>query len=185
MEGLLHPLIHLGFGIEFQQPAIIAEAFAQTAVHSGWIGDFLLPAEKAAALCDESTKNKSLVDLLTEICNDEKLSTAAHWSDGNKIRDGLLARAPDEMIHYASQFTVSPSQLEEKTAEMINTLIWYTAGAQHPPKQVKFDFYYMHCVNCSLFFGAFVRQEWMSRENKARLVEWQARMGLAMFASRR
>ncbi|KAL8967511.1 MAG: hypothetical protein Q9183_002888, partial [Haloplaca sp. 2 TL-2023] len=118
--GFLHPLIHLGFGIEFQQPAIIAEAFAQAAVHSGWIGDFLLPAEKAA---NGSTQNKSLVDLLTEIRKDEKLSTAAHWSDGNKIRDGLLARAPDEMTHYASQFTVPPSLLEEKTAEMTNAFI--------------------------------------------------------------
>ena len=27
--GFLHPIIHLGFGIEFNQPAIIAEALAQ------------------------------------------------------------------------------------------------------------------------------------------------------------
>lgn len=35
--GFLHPMIHLGFGIEFQQPAIIAEALAQAAVHDNWI----------------------------------------------------------------------------------------------------------------------------------------------------
>lgn len=32
--GFLHPIIHLGFGVEFQQPAIIAEALAQAAVHT-------------------------------------------------------------------------------------------------------------------------------------------------------
>jgi hypothetical protein len=31
--GFLHPIIHLGFGVEFRQPAIIAEALAQAAVH--------------------------------------------------------------------------------------------------------------------------------------------------------
>lgn len=36
--GFLHPMIHLGFGVEFQQPAIIAEALAQAAVHDNWIG---------------------------------------------------------------------------------------------------------------------------------------------------
>ena len=44
--GFLHPIIHLGFGVEFKQPAVIAEALAQAAVHSSWIGDLLLPAEK-------------------------------------------------------------------------------------------------------------------------------------------
>jgi len=36
--GFLHPMIHLGFGVEFKQPAIIAEALAQAAVHDNWIG---------------------------------------------------------------------------------------------------------------------------------------------------
>ena len=82
------------------------------------MGKFFLPAEKAAAT---EERNKSLVDLLDEIRADQKLSTAAHWDDGNKIRDGILVRAPDEMISYASQYRVSEDELEEKTAEMTNT----------------------------------------------------------------
>ena len=60
---------------------------------------------------------------------------AAHWEDGNKIRDGLLVRAPEEMIKYASSWTVSEGDLEKKTVEMINTAIYFTAAAQRPPKQ--------------------------------------------------
>lgn len=115
--GFLHPLIHLGFGVEFKQPAIIAEALAQAAVHDAWIAPYLFKAEKAAS---GKPSSKSMVSLLDEIRTDEKLSTAAHWDDGNKIRDGILKRAPDEMIKYASQWTVDPDQLEEKTAEMTN-----------------------------------------------------------------
>ncbi len=116
--GFFHPIIHLGFGIEFEQPAIIAEALAQAAVHERWMGNFLIPAEKASA--SGTPGSKSLASLLDEIRADKKLSTAAHWDDGNKVRDGLLVRAPEETIKYTSQYTVGPDQLEEKTAEMIN-----------------------------------------------------------------
>ncbi len=115
-KGLLHPIIHLGFGVEFKQPAIVAEALAQAAVHDTWIGPLLLAAEKAAT----SEKSKSMVEILDEIRADKKLSTAAHWDDANKIRDGLIARAPDEMIKYASQWTVKSDELMIKTAEMTN-----------------------------------------------------------------
>jgi len=145
--------------------------------------------------------SKSMVSILDEIRADDKLSTAAHWDDGNKIRDGILKRAPDEMIKYASQWTVGSGQVEEKTAEMINAagitdllnlpsctltcIVYYTGGAQHPPKQIKFDFYYMHCVNCSIFFSAFLKQPWISQQNKVRLLEWKGRLDLCMYASRR
>lgn len=116
-SGFLHPLIHLGFGVEFKQPAIIAEALAEAASHDVWISAFLQGAEKAAK---GKRSSKSMVELLDEIRADLKLSTAAHWDDGNKIRDGVMKRAPDEMIKYASQWIVEADQLEERTAEMIN-----------------------------------------------------------------
>lgn len=134
-QQFLHPLIHLGYGIEFKQPAIIAEALAQAACHERWIGDFLLPAEKTAK--ERGTQpSKSLAQLLDEIHDDEKLNKAAHWDDGNKIRDGIIPRAGDLMVKYAAEFTVKPDELEEKTAEMTNAVCLYTAAAQHPPNMI-------------------------------------------------
>lgn len=184
IPGFLHPIIHLGFGIEFKQPAIIAEALAMAAVHDAWIAPYFHGAERATATVSKAGA-KSIVTLLDEIRADEKLSTAADWGDGNKIRDGILKRAPDEMIKYASQFTVEPAKLMEKTAEMSNAAIYFTGCAQHPPKQIKFDFYYMHCVNCSIFFSTFLKQAWISEHNKVRLLEWKVRLDLCMYASRR
>lgn len=129
--GFLHPIIHLGFGIEFNQPAIIAEALAQASVHDDWITKYFLDVEKNA-----QPGNKTIPQLLEEIRVDKKLSTAAEWSDGNKIRDGILARAPDEMVKYASQWTVGKGELEAKTAQMMNSAVYFTAAAQRPPKQV-------------------------------------------------
>jgi hypothetical protein len=185
-SGFLHPLIHLGFGVEFQQPAIIAEALAQAAVHGNWIGKFYLPAEKRAVTNVTKDGGKTLIQLLREIHDDEELRSAPHWSDGNKIRDGIIPRAGEKMLSYATQYVVRPEDdLAQKTAEMINAAILYTASAQHPPKEVKFDFYFMHCVNSSIFYSAFLKQDWLSDANKRRLLEWKGRTDLVMYASRR
>ena len=138
--GFLHPIIHLGFGVEFEQPAIIAEALAQAACHDNWIGKFLQPAEEAAK---NDTSSKSIAELLDEIRADEELSKAPRWSDSNKVRDGVIARAGDRMTKIGAQVHVKPDELERKTAEMTNAVCYYTAGAQHPPNKVMFDFYYM------------------------------------------
>lgn len=184
--GFLHPIIHLGFGIEFQQPAIIAEALAQAAAHSDWIGKIFLPAEEATRKNPPADGGKRLTQLLYEIHADEELKTAPHWSDGNKIRDGLIARAPKRMLSYATQYAVRPEDdLGKKTAEMINAAVLYTGAAQHPPKEIKFDFYFMHCVNCSIFHSAFLVQDWLSDTSKRRLLEWKGRNDLVMYASRR
>jgi hypothetical protein len=155
--GFLHPIIHLGFGIEFGQPAIIAEALAQAACHDVWIADYFL---------------KEIFD-------------APRWADGNKIRDGIMKRAGDRMLSYAAQVRVKPEALAEKTAEMTNAAAYYTAGAQRSDKAIKYDFFFMHDVNCSIFFSAFLKQDWLSDADKARLLEWKIRIDLVMYASRK
>lgn len=74
--GFLHPLIHLGFGVEFSQPAIIAEALAQAACHDNWIGQLLLPAERIA---NEKGTDRTIVELLDEIHADQRLGDAPYW----------------------------------------------------------------------------------------------------------
>jgi hypothetical protein len=89
------------------------------------------------------------------------------------------------MLKYATQWVVTPENLEQKTREMINGVVYYTAAAQRPPKQVKFDFYYMHAVNCSIFYPTFNKLEWLSTENKVRLMQWKGWLDFALYASRR
>ena len=132
MPGLLHPIIHLGFGIEFRQPAIIAEALAEASIHDNWIGSYLLKTEAAST----GPTSQTLPELMDEIRNNKKLVESPHWEDGNKIRDGVLKRAPEEMINIAKQWTIAPKELEKKTMEMANNAVYFAATAQHPPKQV-------------------------------------------------
>jgi len=151
-------------------------------VHDNWLSPFVLGAEKKAASATSSPK--SLVQLIHDIRENSSLRSAPHWGDGNKVRDGIIARAADEMIKVASQWRVDPSELNHKAAEMINADAYFTGAAQNPPKKVKIDFFYMHCMNCSIFFSSFLEQDWMKVEDKVRLLEWKGRVDLAMYASR-
>ena len=111
-------MIHLSFGVEFQQPTIVAEALAQVAIHPAWQDEFFF------AVDEEVKRNRyppaDLVDILDGIRADKKLSGAPHWEDDNKIRDGIMVRAKDEMVKYASQWRVDPDRLEEAIAEITN-----------------------------------------------------------------
>lgn len=119
--GFLHPIIHTGFGIEFQQPAIVAEGLAQACVHDKWMKTLFFGVEEAAEKNRGKSDRKTIVQLLEEVKQDKELSNAAHWEDGNKIRDGVVKRALDKMVAVASQYTIrEDDDLEEKTAEMIN-----------------------------------------------------------------
>lgn len=182
--GFFHPIIHLGFGLEFNQPAIIAEALAQACIHDDWMKDLLLPSEKAASETPLQSL-KTMPELLTAIRTDPKLSAAAHWDDGNKIKDGILVRAPEEMLKYAAQWRVPEGMLQEKTAEMMNACVYFTSAAQRPPKQVKFDFYYMHSVTTSIFWSTFNKLDFLTEANKVRLLEWKVRTDLSQYAARR
>ncbi|KAF2725422.1 hypothetical protein K431DRAFT_215297 [Polychaeton citri CBS 116435] len=179
--GFLHPIIHLGFGIEFEQPAIIAEALAQAAVHDNWMRLLLLPAEQEAAKRDQTD---SIASLIGRMQADPVIKSAARYSDGNKLRDGVIARASSRMVDYAAQVSTEVDNLERATAEMINAAAWYTGGAQRVDKQVKFDFYYIHCVNSSIFFSSFLKADWLSSEDKTRILDWKIRTDMAMYVSR-
>ncbi|KAJ5490539.1 hypothetical protein N7453_011364 [Penicillium expansum] len=181
-EGYLHPIIHLGLGIEFNQPAIIAEALAQAAVHDNNIGHFLLSSERAARL--SNPPSTTLIDLIDAVHKDPILGDSARWNDREKLVDGVLARASQELIKHGSMWKVKESELERRTAEMINSNFVFTFGAQRPPKRIKLDFYYIHCTNASIFFSSFLQQEWLSTSTKIRLLEWKGRMDLAVYASR-
>ncbi|KAJ5908561.1 hypothetical protein N7495_001243 [Penicillium taxi] len=180
--GLIHPLIHLGFGLEFNQPAIVAQALAQTAVHEEDFGrDFLLPAEKLAGGIGKP--GKSLLNLLNEVRGDETLAQSVHRSDENKTEDGVLARGKQKMLEYAAQYTVSESQMEERVAEMINTTVYYTSAAQRADKDIKFDFYLIHAVNASIFFSKLTNLPALDSRNKLRLLEWKGRLDIWLYIS--
>ncbi|KAK1760877.1 HypA protein [Echria macrotheca] len=187
-SGLVHPLIQLMYGLEWNQPAIIASALAQTAVHGNPMESFFVESETLShsrSSSSPSEKMPHIVDLLQEIRSNRKLATAARMSDANKIRDGVLTRARDEMLSIAGRVRVSPENLDEKTAEMFEACLLVAAGAAvHPTKHPKFDFFLIHHVNVSPIFPTLNAHPWIPTQTKARLLEYKIRLDLADYAAR-
>ncbi|KAK5071736.1 hypothetical protein LTS08_008211 [Lithohypha guttulata] len=190
--GFYHPIIHLGFGIEFEQPAIIVEALAQASTHDRWPGDFVQKTtELANKRKQNGEKSRSLFDLLREARSNDKIRESPHWEDGNKVRDGVLKRAMSETADLCSQWLVQPTKedLRLKTAEMTNFCAYFASAAQHPSrqKQLKFDFFYMHCINCSIFYSAFIdpkHDSWLKDEDRVRLLQFKGWSDISMYISR-
>lgn len=142
--GLLHPLIQLLYAMEWEQPELVATALAQTAVHEAKLDKFLTRAAEAAASSSAPPKMTSVLDLYDEINNSEKLKTSARWEDNQRIFDGVLARAFDEMVTLASRVRIDEEELEERTVEMAHTAAYVaSAAAFHPPHVPKYDFFLM------------------------------------------
>ncbi|KAK1751367.1 oxidoreductase AflY [Echria macrotheca] len=183
-EGAHHPIIHLGFGIEFELPGIIAEGLAQAAVHdSANLDFFFAESERAAKLGGE---RKSLRELYDEVRATDKIRTAALVQQGPvRVREGVIGRAGKEIAEVAAKWRVDRTEegLRRATAEMIN-IAAFSAGATHKEGKVRrIDFFHMHNVNASIFFSAFNRLEWLGLEEKALLVERKARLDLVWYAA--
>ncbi|KAM0335827.1 hypothetical protein ACHAQA_000877 [Verticillium albo-atrum] len=178
--GFLHPLIQLMYGLEWDQPAIVAEGLAQAAVHSNRLGEFLKKAEEGAG-----GAMPAVADLFEAVWQDEKLRKAAQPNDDNKIYDGVLVRAPTEMMKIAQRVKVKPEELEERTAEMFEAAFWVAAGAAlKKGKAAKWDFFLIHHTNSSPFFVTLNKAKWLSTKNKVRMLEYKIRMDLVQYAAR-
>jgi hypothetical protein len=83
----VHLLIHLACGVEFEQPAIIAEVLALPCTHDKTIGDFLSKAERHTFSTGAGV-NKSLVEVIQGINMDSKIQAISLLDEPRKLRNG-------------------------------------------------------------------------------------------------
>lgn len=152
--GLLHPIIQLLYGIEWSQPAIVASALAQTAVHKNEIREVMEEVDSRVAAAGAVTNGDGgdyrmppLTTLLEEVSTGsqhEKLRDSVRWEDDIKIRDGVLARAKDKALQLMTRVRVREDELEERTVEMLHAAAYVaTSTALRPPHVPKLDFFLM------------------------------------------
>ncbi|KAK0451383.1 uncharacterized protein EV420DRAFT_714767 [Desarmillaria tabescens] len=174
MAGLVHPMIHTGYGLEFGLPGIVVEGLAQTAVHSDTLQN-LLPysvlisvaaldaqAEKATALeapdLPSGKKGTHAFDILARVLKDETLTIPP---GGDEIPIGSTITANGEaLFRYTNQWSLhlsNPQELRRKIEELQwMTTIIYAIGGYKPGKRFHADFFLMHLVTSALFLPSFV-----------------------------
>lgn len=183
-EGLVHPFMTFGLGVEYNLPGLVAEGLAQASSQDTMYVDVFF--QRAERLAKKNTlPRKRLVDLYHAARADEGIRTAAQLSDGPwKVRDGILGRAMEPIINVAAQFQVDPTQeaIERATAEIISCAAWTCGGIHKAGKERKLDYFLMHNAASSIFLSVMNSQDWLSIEDKARLVEYMARLHLVWYA---
>ncbi|KAL5356057.1 hypothetical protein BJX96DRAFT_185540 [Aspergillus floccosus] len=185
-DGAYHSIIHLGLGVEFNQPSIIAEALAQAAAHDSFETDWFFHTVEKKAEAVPPNESGLLVDLLQEIAGNEALVNAAKtegFIGTMKMKRCVFATpAGEEMTSIASRFRVTEETLEQRTAEMISFCAYMAGAAQRAGKARKVDFFFMHCVTSSILVSVLARQPWIAVADRVRLVEWKGRLDLAWYA---
>ena len=170
--------------MEFHQPCLVAESLAAACIHDDWPVLFLLPAEKYIR-SNPDTPSKSLLSVIDDLYKDPVISNAVTAKDPlNKISDGLLKRVSEELLPHLAKFQVKPTpeDLAKRTAETINVSAYILGAAQNPRKLEALDFVMMHMTTLSIFYPTFMKQDWISNENKARLLEWKGWSDAVMYA---
>ncbi|KAF1952597.1 hypothetical protein CC80DRAFT_596415 [Byssothecium circinans] len=182
---LVHPMIHLGCGLEFNQPSIVAEALAGACVHANWPKDFLLPTESYVR-SKKDAPIKPLLQILEELRKDPVITNGVKATDPfNKIPDGFLKRVTaKDLVLYLSQVQVKPEpeDLQRKLGDMMFTNTYVMGAAQQPGKLEAMDFVLLHTVTLAVFYPAILALDWISDANKARLLEAKARVDIVMYA---
>lgn len=130
--GYVHSVMHLGIALEFNQMPLLAEGFAQAAVHHDyWYTEFLQHVEKEASNSEGTnlplSNCISLANQDTAIRNCSNLDLCGQL-EGDKyvlreemVRDGVCKHAFKEMAQIAARYRVDPKEIQRATAELINT----------------------------------------------------------------
>ena len=115
--GILHSLIHLGFGVEFEQPAIIAEALAEAAVHADELEPYFFEVNKQGAVSDG---REGLHKLYNELRANTKITHATTFEARFPFGDGIFKNAMQEMADIAARYRVHLDDIDARMKEVIN-----------------------------------------------------------------
>ena len=121
-------------GLEFKQPLVLVEGFAQSAVHHDkWYHEYLQlaeaktikaeePALPLSQLIDMERSNTAIRSSSSIYFHRQARAHSGRWAMDQEIaRDGVLKNAKAELVTLAARFRVSPPSLKQATAEVCNT----------------------------------------------------------------
>ncbi|SPN97214.1 related to HypA-like protein [Cephalotrichum gorgonifer] len=182
--GLLHPIIQLMYGVEWEQPAIVAAALAQAAVHKDTHKDLFTLSDAAAAKV--SAPMPAILDLFAEARANEKLKTYLTDPDGPNTSI-LITQGIDDTVALVKRVRIGEAELEERTAEMIHAAVLVASsaaaagGGQGGNREPRYDFFLMHQVNLTPIFLTLNAQPWIPTEMKLRMLEYKIRSNIITY----
>ncbi|OAA51985.1 hypothetical protein NOR_00578 [Metarhizium rileyi] len=192
-SGVAHPMIQLSFGLEWEQPAIMASGLAQAAVHGNPLKSFFDLVDEAARKADQAGVAEHRVGL-SDTCENlrsthDELSRTATWHDGDgRLYNAVLGRDRGlaSAVALCAQMRVREQDLDERTAETLHHAAYVVASTSwKPPYIPKFDFFLIHCLNSSMFLLALdKKKKCIPTSTRVRLTEHKMRYDIVQYIAR-
>ncbi|KAG0214664.1 hypothetical protein BGX28_001702 [Mortierella sp. GBA30] len=168
-SGAFHPIIHMGYGFDFEMDGTVAEGLAMTAVTSTMMQPFVVhPAgavervttKMAAQLSTSHAPTpQTVVEILKDIREDHELDNVTTYSKPSKITDVVENDIVASKIQrYLSGWEVEETSqdLDAKTMEMYKACLLAVGGTGLRNGKLKQDFFLMHALTSILFVHKFV-----------------------------
>ncbi|KZT62052.1 hypothetical protein CALCODRAFT_479530 [Calocera cornea HHB12733] len=181
-SGAFHPVIQTGYGFEFQDPLVVAEGLAQTAIHNTTAAavmlEPLIPTSTTKSAAHDGQRQpahgKSILSVLRAVYASDTLHPVMPYdADGmlsKRTRDFLSVPntdRPGEIARLCSEWTTSlpdssdPSSLEafERDLEArVEECMWLglllTFATGKKGRKPRLDFFLMHTLTSSLFLSS-------------------------------
>ncbi|EDR02238.1 uncharacterized protein LACBIDRAFT_309882 [Laccaria bicolor S238N-H82] len=136
LDAVIHPLIHVGYGVEFGLPGMVIEGLAWTAVHKGFSTSVLTQTLFSEPAPEKKDHPTHAFTVLGRVISDPRLANNA---DPQVIKEYVDQWQPEGDV---------AKHLEELL--WVNSLVYGVAGLEEIG-QFNADFFYMHLVTSSIF----------------------------------
>jgi hypothetical protein len=150
--GLLHPLIHIGFGIEFESDILTAEGLAMACCSKPILKDFSFVEER------ESGK-VSLPEIFDMIRKDNSIGPVIRWDEPNKSE--VIQKLSNQVRRYTQMFRIQEegrAMVEALKDVYLSALHIFGASPFHPKaegsnvdyRNLRPDFFLLHVLTSAL-----------------------------------
>lgn len=164
-SGVFHPLIQIGYGLEFNSDAMVAQALAQTAMHSVRVPEVLLARPPPSS---QSTPTP-LLEILRKVYDSDVLKPVMPYDPDvgitQRYKDLYTNGRPEEIQHlsslwwskHKSQSGVSSKEIDAKIEELIWAATLILGAVSKRDRKPRLDFFLMHILNMTVFLPAYAR----------------------------
>ncbi|KAJ1642735.1 hypothetical protein LPJ64_005438 [Coemansia asiatica] len=180
MSGLFHPLIQLGYGLEFESRAITATALAQGYVHRVTFSRiFALSTFKAAS--NKVEEGLSMWQIVHAMRTDPLMTRLEFDETQFSISNSTV---PEELaIKYAKMWHVEASEasVKNKYKELLSVIAHIYGSLTRPGYVMVFEFAIMHLLTSSYFLP--IVFDALAIDQQAMLLRAHSTLVLAIFAA--
>ncbi|KAJ1949205.1 hypothetical protein FBU59_001245, partial [Linderina macrospora] len=143
-SGIVHPLIQIGYGVEFDSAAIVATGLANACVHSLQF-DTNLPAE----VVNKTVDNLPLMKVLDNIRHDKRIKDIPYetsFTEDTPLCDEIA-------LEYLQQWKVYPTEesIELKFRELLRIIALIYGATTPRGYKIQYEFFIMHLLTSSYF----------------------------------